>query len=306
MRKRLSDDLDAPHAGLLPAGFSAEHLGPNDYYYWDDFWGIAGLRAAATLFSDQDVSHSREFALAAEDFTAAVDRSLAACAQRLGRPAMPASPYRRLDAGAIGSLAIGYPVQLCAPDDPRLLDCVEFLLNRCFVNGAFYQDMIHSGLNAYLTLHVAQILLRAGDPRHFDLMDAVAALASPTGQWPEAIHPRTGGGCMGDGHHVWAAAEWVLMLRNCFVREEGERLILCAGIPARWLDHNTPIRFGPAPTAFGSISISITADSGNPLRVEWHGDWHRSAPPIEIRLSGFEPVNVAAGTDATVLVRKEA
>ncbi len=305
MRKRLSDDLDAPHAGLLPAGFSAEHLGPNDYYYWDDFWGIAGLRAAATLFSDQDASHSREFALAAEDFTAAVDRSLAACAQRLGRPAMPASPYRRLDAGAIGSLAIGYPVQLCAPDDPRLLDCVEFLLKRCFVNGAFYQDMIHSGLNAYLTLHVAQILLRAGDPRHLDLMDAVAALASPTGQWPEAIHPRTGGGCMGDGHHVWAAAEWVLMLRNCFVREEGDRLILCAGIPARWLDQNTPIRFGPAPTAFGSISISITPDSGNPPRVEWHGDWHRSAPPIEIRLPGFEPVNVGDGTDAIILVRKE-
>src|SRR6185436_4266627 len=23
------------HPGLLPAGFSAEHLGPNDYYYWD-------------------------------------------------------------------------------------------------------------------------------------------------------------------------------------------------------------------------------------------------------------------------------
>ncbi|MFN2308299.1 MAG: hypothetical protein ABR553_00980, partial [Gammaproteobacteria bacterium] len=44
MRKRLGDDLDAAHAGLLPAGFSAEHLGPNDYYYWDDFWGIAGLR----------------------------------------------------------------------------------------------------------------------------------------------------------------------------------------------------------------------------------------------------------------------
>jgi hypothetical protein len=78
---------------------------------------------------------------------------------------------------------------LCGPDDPRLLDCVEFLLERCFVNGAFYQDMIHSGLNAYLTLHVAQVLLRAGDPRHLELMDAVAALASPTGQWPEAIHP---------------------------------------------------------------------------------------------------------------------
>ncbi len=306
MRKRLSDELDAPHAGLLPAGFSAEHLGPNDYYFWDDFWGVAGLRAASAMLAEQDAEASREFARAADAFAAAVDRSLGGCAKRLGRPAMPASPYRRLDAGAIGSLAVGYPVQLCAPDDPRLLDCVEFLLSRCFVNGAFYQDMIHSGLNAYLTLHVAQVLLRAGDPRHLELMDAVAALASPTGQWPEAIHPATGGGCMGDGHHVWAAAEWVLMIRNCFVREEGERLVLCAGIPARWLEQDTPIRFGPAPTAFGALSLSITPQAGTAPRIEWQGDWHRSAPPVEIRLPGFEPVNVAGDTDKVVPVRKEA
>jgi hypothetical protein len=218
---------------------------------------------------------------------------------------MPASPYRRLDAGAIGSLAFGYPVQLAAPDDPRLLDCVEFLLDRCFVNGAFYQDMIHSGLNAYLTLHVAQVLLRAGDPRYLELMDAVAALASPTGQWPEAIHPRTGGGCMGDGHHVWAAAEWLLMMRNCFVREEGERLILCAGVPARWLDQAAPIRFGPAPTPFGTVSISLTPDPGNAPRIEWQGNWHRAAPPVEIRLPGFAPVDATAGSGSMRLVRRE-
>jgi hypothetical protein len=217
---------------------------------------------------------------------------------------MPASPYRRLDAGAIGSLAVGYPLQLCAADDPRLLDTVEFLLERCFVNGAFFQDMIHSGLNAYLTLHVAQVLLRAGDPRYLELMDAVAALASPTGQWPEAIHPATGGGCMGDGHHVWASAEWLMMIRNCFVREENERLILCGGVPARWLDHNQPIVFGPAPTAFGSVSITITPQPGRTLRVDWLGNWRSAAPPVEVRPPGFNPVITAPGTAYVELARK--
>jgi hypothetical protein len=41
-QKRVKDDSDPLHAGLLPAGFSAEHLGPNDHYYWDDFWAEAG------------------------------------------------------------------------------------------------------------------------------------------------------------------------------------------------------------------------------------------------------------------------
>ncbi len=302
MRKRLSDALAAPHAGLLPAGFSAEHLGPNDYYYWDDFWGIAGLHAASAMLAEMDPGQSRDFARAAEDFSTSVERSLAGCEQRLGRPAMPASPYRRLDAGAIGSVAFGYPLQLCPPHDPRLLDTVEFLLERCFVKGAFYQDMIHSGLNAYLTLEVAQVLLRAGDPRHLELMDAVAALASPTGQWPEAIHPLTGGGCMGDGHHVWASAEWLLLIRNCFVREEGERLILCGGMPKRWLEQETPIRFGPAPTTFGAVSIIITPLRGQP-RIEWQGEWHRTPPPIEIRLPGFVPVDAATGSGSLMLVK---
>jgi hypothetical protein len=49
INKRLEQDTGKPHQGLLPAGFSAEHLGPNDYYYWDNFWGVAGLQAAARL-----------------------------------------------------------------------------------------------------------------------------------------------------------------------------------------------------------------------------------------------------------------
>ncbi|MBW7470722.1 hypothetical protein [Marinobacter sp. F4218] len=287
-KKRVSGTLDKPHAGLLPAGFSAEHLGPNDYYYWDDFWGIAGLRAASELLASDDPDTSDMFAAGAREFTQTVDRSLAGCERRLKRPGMPASPYRRMDAGAIGSLAMGYPTQLCQPDDRRLLDCVEFLLENCFVKGAFYQDMIHSGLNAYLTLHVAQVLLRAGDARYLDLMDSVAGLASPTGQWPEAIHPGTGGGCMGDGHHVWASAEWVLMVRNCFVREEGDRLILCAGVPERWLDQDRPIRFGPAPTSFGPISIAIQPRQGAAPDVTWSGHWHAEEPTVEVHLPGRE------------------
>ncbi len=293
LRKRTRDDLDAPHAGLLPAGFSAEHFGPNDFYYWDDFWGVAGLRSAHRLLEDLGGGDD-DFAAAADAFAGAVDRSLATAARRLGRPAMPASPYRRLDAGAIGSLAVGYPLQACAPQDPRLLDCVEFLLEKCFVEDAFFQDMIHSGLNAYLTLHVAQVLLRAGDPRYLRLVDAVADLASPTGQWPEAIHPRTGGGCMGDGHHVWAAAEWVLTVRNWFVREEGEGLVLCSGIPGRWLEAAEPVSFGPASTPFGPLTVTVTPRADG-VDIHWQAEWRDGEPALEVRLPGTAPVTVEPG-----------
>jgi hypothetical protein len=297
--------MDAPHAGLLPAGFSAEHLGPNDYYYWDDFWSIAGLEAAASLCARLGEDASREeFQREADALRRAVDRSLARVAERLGRPAMPASPYRRPDAGAIGSLAVGYPLQLCEPDDPRLLDTVAFLLENCFVDGGFFQDMIHSGINPYLTLHVAQVLLRAGDNRCLQLMETVASLASPTGQWPEAIHPRTRGGCMGDGQHIWATAEWVLMVRNCLVREEREQLILGSGVAQHWLQDGAVISFGPAPSAFGSVSLEIAAEAGaagRRVRVSWSGDWHAGAPAVEVRLPGLAPAMAAPGQSSIEL-----
>jgi hypothetical protein len=286
-KKRISDDHGSLHAGLLPAGFSAEHLGPTDYYYWDDFWGVAGLQAAAYLagsFGDKEAR--QEFHSEADGFWHAIDRSLTKVSERLHQQVIPASPYRRLDAGAIGSLAVGYPLQICEPDDSRLLNTVNFLLDNCFVDGAFFQDMIHSGINPYLTLHVAQVLLRAGDSRYLELMKSVAELSSPTGQWPEAIHPHTSGGCMGDGQHAWAAAEWVLMIRNCFVREEGERLILASGISPRWLKNKLTLSFGPAPTSFGTVHLSIEPKKKK-IVVSWQGTWHAAPPDIEVRLPGF-------------------
>ncbi|HZK13899.1 MAG TPA: hypothetical protein VFC55_05235, partial [Desulfobaccales bacterium] len=258
VRKRTGEKKESLHAGLLPAGFSAEHLGPNDYYYWDDFWGVAGLQAASRLMHMAgDSKGVAEFSEEADAFLRAIERSLHQVALRLHQQVLPASPYRRLDAGAIGSLVVGYPLQLCGPQDSRLLNTVEFLLDNCMVQGGFFQDMIHSGINAYLTLHMAQVLLRAGDPRYLGLMETVAGLATPTGQWPEAIHPRTLGGCMGDGQHSWAAAEWILMIRNCFVREEGDGLVLGAGIAPQWLDSKETLSFGPAPTPFGIIQVSV-------------------------------------------------
>ena len=300
-RNRLLAEGEGLHAGLLPPGFSAEHLGPNNYYYWDDFWGIAGLHAASLLLPPtRGNADPTEFREEAERFRESVEKSLAGVALRTGRPGMPASPYRRLDSGAVGSLSAGYPLRIFGPRDMRLLDTVEFLLSRCMVNGGFYQDIIHSGVNPYLTLHIAQVLLRAGDKRYQGLVRTVARLASPTGQWPEAVHPRTRGGCMGDGHHAWASAEWVLMIRNMFVREEGDRLVLASGILPEWLEAEGPISLGPAPTSFGEVRVEILR-RGRRMEVQWNGSWREAPLRVEVRLPGFTTVDVSAGQGSALL-----
>ena len=307
--KRLPDYGGQAHEGLLPAGFSAEHLGPNDHYYWDNFWAQAGLGAAARLAAARgETENENAFLHGVEHYKDAIERSLIRRKQRLHTDAYPAAPARRMDAGAIGSVIASYPLQLCAADDKRLLGTIEFLLSECFYENGFFQDMIHSGVNAYLTLHVAQGLLRAGDLRFTNLVRAVAAVASPTGHWPEAVHPRTGGGCMGDGHHAWAAAEWIAMMRNCFIREEDHRLILGSGILPEWLDEEQTLAFGPVPTLHGSVSVTIEpltdireqkSEKPNPkrphYRVSWEANWHRDPPDICVKLPGFEPQEMPAG-----------
>jgi len=292
-RKRRENDPNGPYAGLLPAGFSAEHFGPNDYYYWDDFWGVAGLKAAARLAGRfGSASERRALQEEAERFETTVFESIAAIPERRRRGGIPAAPGRRMDSAAIGSLVADYPLQLTPPGDDRTMNTASFLMAHCLYDGAFFQDMIHAGQNAYMTLALAQTLLRAGDARHRDLIATVARLASPTGQWPEAIHPATGGGCMGDGQHGWAAAEWVLALRALFLREETDHLIVGSGLFPEWLASGAELSYGPSPTAWGPVTVRVDVWEEDACRVAVDGRWHDTPPEIMVALPGFRPQKV--------------
>jgi len=294
-RKRLRADAGPGIAGLLPAGFSAEHLGPNDYYYWDDWWALAGLRAAEPLLARAGRRRAAERARReARSLRVAIEASLRGIPRERSGGAMPAAPGRRMDAGAIGSLVVDYPLHLLPPGDPAVMRTVDYLVGHSFHDGGFFQNMIHSGINAYLTLDIAQTLLRAGQPhRAWPLIRRVAELASPTGQWPEAIHPATGGGCMGDGQHVWAAAEWVMAMRTLFLREEGETLVLGCGLPREWLDRDERLAFGPTATAWGPVRVVIECcDGSRTLHVE--ATWRGRPPRLRACVPGMRETDVPA------------
>ncbi len=285
-RKRLPRNSGRPEAGLLPAGFSAEHLGPNDFYYWDDFWGVAGLRCAAELLAASQPDLAAELSQEAGEFLGVIERSFPTGPQRRFPDAIPASPKRRMDSGAVGSLVADYPLQLFAAGDERILRTADYLQAHSSYDGGFFQQMIHSGINPYLTMHLAQVRLRAGHVAEaWKLFDAVEGRASPTGQWPEAVHPRTGGGCMGDGQHIWAAAEWALLVRACFVREEGGQLIIASGVRPEWWRH-APARLGPTLTPFGPVTVTVSATKSG-AEIEVRGAWREAAPPMDVRLPGF-------------------
>ncbi len=78
--------------GLMPAGVSAEHLGPFDYYYWDDFWSAAGLRSAAEMLAAFD--QPKAAALGARPERRALVRHRCVTRNRLSPPRYRRDPRR--------------------------------------------------------------------------------------------------------------------------------------------------------------------------------------------------------------------
>lgn len=262
--RRAKDDGrgHVPHRGLLPAGFSAEHFGPNDHYLWDNFWSIAGLREAMGLAAllGRDADASRLESMLGEyqvDLEAAIR-----WASDRWNGVLPCSPYRRPDPAAVGNLVAVNPLGVVGADAPWVAPTLDFLMERCRRKGLFFQSIVHTGLNPYLSVQLARVLQSKGDERSHEILQALLDAASPTWCWPEAIHPVTGGGCMGDGDHGWAAAEFLSLVRDMFVRETPEGLLLLDGAPLSWFRGVRGFSISKAPTDHGTVSVEVRAVEG--------------------------------------------
>ena len=277
--------------GLMPASASAEHLGPFDYFYWDDFWSLRGLLDGAMLLDaagrPDDAAQAAQWA---DGLERDLDRSLETVAARLGTRAVPAGPRRRPDPGLIGSLVACSPLALMPADDPRMAATADAVRERFTIGDAFYQGISHTGLGTYLTLQLASVELEAGDRRALDRLQWLVEAATDTFTWPEAVHPQRGGGCMGDGHHGRAAADFLSFVRNMLVRETRDGgLALCTMLPDAWAGQGIEVH--DAPTHFGLMGFA----------VRWHGErpallWElaphddvRAAGPVRITAPGLNP-----------------
>ncbi len=281
------------HYGLLPAGLSAEHFGPNDHYYWDNFWSLSGLQqllwCSQTLVKEKD-KHWLETLI--QDYSKDLQQSIQAAMQRTKSHGLPCSPYRWMDTAAIGNLAAITPMDLYSENEQWVMPTLEYLWKNCVKNGLLFQHIIHSGYNIYLSIQLAKVLLIRQDLRWLFMFKAIMTAASPTWTWPEAIHPKTGGGCMGDGDHGWAAAEFISLIRHMYVFEHQEALFLGTGLLLQWFDclsdmnqstmESKPqeIQVNNAPTLFGTVSYSLKKN-GNDIILCWqinHNDLQKKVP----------------------------
>ena len=255
--------------GMMPSGWSAEHLGPADSYFWDALWCCAGLRDAAE--AAERVGRRRD----AREWLSRHGDVLELLRMRMGDGPVPAAPGRSMDSAAISVLAAVWPLGLFSAGEQSMRRTVTWLREHCMHEGGLFHDVVHSGVNAYLTCHLAQARLLDGDSSAVQHLDYLAEHATATGCWPEAFHPQRGG-VMGDGDHGWAAADFISLCRNLVVYEEGGVLHLFRATDRRWFNGLTIME--DVPTRFGAIDLRAEAGElrlvgrwrERPKRIVWH------------------------------------
>ena len=273
------------HQGLLPAGFSAEHFGPNDHYFWDNFWSLAAVEravwAAEVLAEGADLARFQKLAV---DYRKDLEKAMTLALEK-NQGILPSSPYRRPDSACIGNMVATAPLGLVSTNSPWMRATVKFLLQNNLRDGLFFQRIIHTGLNPYLSAQLARTLLSLGEHRLFlQMVRRISEAATSTDTWPEAIHPRVGGGCMGDGDHGWSAAEFISLMRECFVNETAAGLTFAAGMPIEWLDAREEISAKAAPTDWGMVSWSLVPLDGK-FRFSWELIPNVFHEPLKMELS---------------------
>jgi hypothetical protein len=89
--------------------------------------------------------------------------------------------------------------------------------------------------------------------------------------------------------HGWAIAEVHLLLRDCLVYEDGDRLVLFAGVPERWFTDRRGMALKNLPTHFGALDVSWeVAGDGATLQLG-----SKATPPGGFVLSLPDPLKAA-------------
>jgi hypothetical protein len=166
-------------------------------------------------------------------------------------------------------------------DDELISNTIRELVNRCFYRNLHYHGVMHCGLNPYLTMQVAQCLVRMRDPYALTMFESLMSMATQTFTFPEAINPLTGGGSFGDGHHGWSASEIFNLVRNLLLLEEGDTLtILPLGKPD-WFEPGRGIEVKRAPTFFGEVGYEVNC-AEETVSFELPGEMERPPRALEL------------------------
>ena len=267
--------------GLLPAGNPRDNELVTGHMAGDNFWGVAGARAAADIArAAGDDRLAERWAADAAAYAAAVDSAVRKAADRTGGWIPPA-----LDASGgqdWGNLWAAYPTGTYPAGDPVVEATMRHARGEFREGIATWLDgrLLHH----YLGFRVFQTDLADGDQDRAlrGLYDSLAHTTATHSGFETGV--RVYGSRAVDDNmtpHGWWAAEYVAFLRNMLVREDPGGITLLSAAAPHWLKPGRTIGVKRGKTTYGPLSYELRATNDG-ARLTWDAD---VKPGTRVRLT---------------------
>ncbi|RPJ35336.1 MAG: hypothetical protein EHM17_02945 [Verrucomicrobiaceae bacterium] len=269
------DTLDARSEffGLLPESASHEgYLAHPVHSYWDDFWGVRGLEAAADLaeaagHQDDAERWHKEAGYFQNDLLWSLDKVIG----EKNLNYIPGSvEWADFDPTATSNAIAMLDFADVLPERPlhSMLDT--------YLDGFRRKHRGEMQWNNYTAYEIriigAFVRLGKRDIAN-ELLGFFLSDRRPLewNQWPEITwRDPLSPGHLGDVPHTWIAAEYILALTSMVAaeREASSSLVLASGMPWEWIAEGNGFAVRKLPTRHGPLDFRIRASSEDIIHVE--------------------------------------
>lgn len=272
------DDALRPYFGILPLSNSHEGYYPAKHSHWDNFWLLRGLKDAAYLADrlghEDDAKWIRE---EEADARSSIYASIRETIRRSNMQIIPGCVELADTDPTSTSIAIMIADEANHLPQPYGTNTFDF-----------YWDELESrmqpgGEKLFTPYEVrnADVFVRLGWRER-----ALAALRYFTrdstrphawNHMAEVVHvnPRAPA-YIGDMPHTWVGSDYINAVRSMFAYEDGDALVIAAGIDPAWLDKGVSV--DDLPTQFGPVSYRMAKRDGV-IDITWR-DEERAASVI--------------------------
>jgi hypothetical protein len=302
-RYRSGSPVDRACYGLVPASISHEGYSWHPQHsYWDDFFILRGLKDAATVAAVLGKNEAGEFAAERDDFRQDLYASLAAAMQLRNIRYIPGC----VELGDFSGLSTTIAITPCG----ELAHIPEDALRATFDES--YRQFLERRDNtivwdAYLPYEarfVGAFTYLGQRDRANEILNYLMHDRRPPGwnHWAEVVwKDRDAPKSIGDMPHSWAASDFIRAVRSMLVYEleEGDGLVIGAGVPETWLDDPDGWEARNLPTWYGPLTIAMHREDATVV-VELSGNLTLPDGGVVVRSPRNTPIRSVTG-DAVVL-----
>lgn len=206
-----------------------------------------------------------------------------------------------------GNLLGTYPEHVLAPDDPRIAATLK-------ATQAKYQEGIMTygdgrWLHHYLTIKNTLTEVIRGDQEQAvrELYALLLHTSSTQAGFEFAIRPWGDRNFEGNlSPHGWFAAEYRTLLRNMFVREDGDDLHLLSVLSPEWIGAGKAVSATRVPTDFGTVGVTLDQPSDSSATLHIDSQWVQAPKRIVLHLPWFMKIASVDADGKAVSVSGEA